>query len=103
MRSPILEKLSRVPNMAKATLEEEKAGSMHSARLAHSDRLQRVLAVLRSGQPMTTRQIVQEASVCAVNSIISELRANGILISCRHVKRGVFEYTLLGEKNHGTP
>lgn len=84
--------------MAKASLEaESRSGFMHSAKLKNSERLQRVLAVLKQGQPKTTRQIVQEASVCAVNSIISELRANGIPIDCRHIKKGVFEYTLRGD------
>ena len=67
---------------------------MHNATLKNSKRLQRVLAVLQSGQPKTTRQIIREAHVCAVNSIVAELRANGIKIECRMVKKGRFEYQL---------
>ncbi|MCB1909947.1 MAG: hypothetical protein KDH15_21510 [Rhodocyclaceae bacterium] len=38
-------------------------------------------------------EIVKRAHVCAVNSIVSELRANGIAISCRR-DRGVYFYRL---------
>lgn len=68
---------------------------MHSARLETSERLKRVLAVLAPGTPKTTRQIVREAHVCAVDSIISELRANGFRIECEHVKKGRFRYRLI--------
>lgn len=56
---------------------------MHSARLTKSERLQRVLAVLKRGGEFSTMQIVELANVCAVNSIIAELRANGMDISCQ--------------------
>ena len=56
---------------------------MHSARLSRSDRLQRVAAFLLDGRYHTTMEIVQAANVCAVNSIVSELRANGMRISCQ--------------------
>ena len=55
---------------------------MHSARLEKSKRLQRVDALLLSGYSYTTREIIESARVCAVNSIISELRANGREIVC---------------------
>lgn len=62
---------------------------MRSARLENSDRLQRVLGLLASRARLgiadgwiTTRQIVRLAHVCAVNSIISELRDNGCVIDC---------------------
>lgn len=67
---------------------------MHAAKLEKSNRLQRVLAVLGNGRPKTTREIVREADVCAVNSIISELRHNGIPIFCKPIRKGVFEYYL---------
>lgn len=69
---------------------------MHFAKLEHSDRLKRVLDILKEnfGEPKTTRDIIKKAGVCAVNSAISELRANGIEIRCRCIKRGIFEYTL---------
>ena len=70
---------------------------MNYARIHASPRLQRVLNLLRDGVPRTTREIVQAADVCAVNSIISELRANGIEIICKPVSRGRFEYRLVKE------
>lgn len=58
---------------------------MHAAPLT-SDRLQRVLAVLKDGKPHTTRQIVRRANVCAVNSCIAELREHGAEISCEAIR-----------------
>lgn len=62
---------------------------MRHAKLENSARLQRVLAVLEMRQRLDiakgwigTRQIVRLAHVCAVNSCISELRANGAKIAC---------------------
>ena len=56
---------------------------MHAARLAESPRLQRTLAVLADRREHTTRDILEAARVCAVNSTVAELRANGFSISCR--------------------
>ncbi|MDZ7655582.1 MAG: hypothetical protein U0997_06525 [Sulfurimicrobium sp.] len=56
---------------------------MKSARLNSSQRLQRVLTVLSDGQEHSTLDIIGKARVCAVNSIISELRANGVGIVCK--------------------
>ncbi len=56
---------------------------MHHAHLEKSSRLQRVLKVLNDGKRHTTRDIIRKASVCAVNSIVSELRVNGIKIDCQ--------------------
>ncbi len=58
---------------------------MHSARIESSPRLQRVAALLADGCEYTTLEIVQAAQVCAVNSIVAELRANGLDIRCRRV------------------
>lgn len=55
---------------------------MHHARIQASPRLQRVAAVLADGRAHSTLDIVQAAHVCAVNSIIAELRANGWHIAC---------------------
>ncbi len=68
---------------------------MHFAKLNKSARLQRVLNLLGDYQPHTTREIIRNADVCAVNSIIAELRANGEQIRCTAVKKGVYEYQLL--------
>ena len=56
---------------------------MHAARADHSPRLQRVLHVLRGGGEHSTLDLVERAGVCAVNSIVAELRAQGYAISCR--------------------
>lgn len=58
---------------------------MHSASIDRSPRLKRVDELLADGQEHTTLDIVRKAGVCAVNSCISELRANGRVISCRRV------------------
>lgn len=59
---------------------------MHNARIERSKRLQRVDNLLADGQEYSTMDIVKKASVCAVNSIVSELRANGRDIVCRRTK-----------------
>lgn len=60
--------------------------AMHAAKLENSDRLARVDALLKSGNEYSTLEIVVGANVCAVNSIVAELRANGQDIRC--VRRG---------------
>lgn len=70
------------------------SSGLHFAHLSSSRRLQRVLAVLRDGRPHTTREIVRRADVCAVNSIVSELRANGFAIDCTMKARGKFIYQM---------
>ncbi len=60
-----------------------------------SKRLQRVGAYLMGGE-RSTLQIVRRCNVCAVNSIVSELRANGWTIICRKRKvSGVFRWFYL--------
>lgn len=56
---------------------------MKAANLETSDRLIRVHKALSSGGELTTLDIIKQANVCAVNSIISELRLNGVNISCQ--------------------
>jgi len=73
---------------------------MHAARLDKSTRLQRVLRLLSDGRWHGTRDIIALARVCAVNSCVSELRANGLPVACRCVGRGLFEYRL-GEPGAG--
>lgn len=55
---------------------------MHAARLEQSERLQRVADLLADGRRYTTLDIVMAAGVCAVNSCVAELRANGMAIRC---------------------
>ena len=68
---------------------------MHAAKLDNSARLQRVLSLLLDLEPHTTRDIMRRAYCCAVNSCISELRANGYDIACKQVGRGRYEYRLV--------
>ena len=56
---------------------------MNAAKIEKSDRLQRVLQLLKKGGEYTTLEIIQKAGVCAVNSIISELRQHGYKINCQ--------------------
>lgn len=58
---------------------------MHAASINASQRLQRVLTLLADGREYSTLDIVMAAGVCAVNSCISELRANGYDVACRRV------------------
>lgn len=58
---------------------------MHAARIDHSPRLQRVVDLLADGREHSTMEIIDAARVCAVNSVIAELRVNGIHIVCRRV------------------
>ena len=74
---------------------------MHAASLTRSLRLQRVAAFLADGQDHSTMEIVIGARVCAVNSIVAELRANGLDISCRQIVSGAGERTWLYQLNNG--
>lgn len=56
-------------------------GHIKAARL-DSPRLQRVLAVLADGRPHSTRAIVRQGHVVAVNACIAELRQLGAVITC---------------------
>lgn len=66
----------------------------HSARIGSSERLMKVFAYLSDGMPHTTRDILRACDVCAVNTIVSELRDNGYVIDCKPVKgkKSVYEY-----------
>lgn len=66
---------------------------MHNAKLEKSARLQRVLGLLRNG-PKTTMEIQRRANVCAVGTIISEIRANSIPVKCECIRKGVYQYSL---------
>lgn len=74
-------------------------GKMHAANVARSKRLQTFIKCLESG-PKTTREIIRETGLCAINSIAAECKANGVNIKCHY--RGttpdggrVFEYQLV--------
>ncbi|MGR3485515.1 MAG: hypothetical protein ACU0BF_09230 [Paracoccaceae bacterium] len=57
---------------------------MNAASLARSARLRRTLDALDGGGWMTTRDLIRAADICAVNSVVAELRANGCAIETRH-------------------
>ena len=69
---------------------------MNAASIESSDRLNRVLDLLSLGCECTTLDIIIKANVCAVNSIISELRQNGFDIACQ--RRGEKWFYKLGKK-----
>ncbi len=77
---------------------------MHSASVERSPRLQRVLAVLEDGREHSTRDIVRDADVCAVNACVAELRDNGYWVECRQ-ERGplgrVWWYRLVSSPQGG--
>lgn len=60
-------------------------GRIKAAKLASSDRLQRVLILLIAERHrwLTTRTILRRANVCAANTVIAELRENGAVIECK--------------------
>ncbi|MEO1750703.1 hypothetical protein [Thiofaba sp. EF100] len=66
--------------------------SIHAAKMDNSPRLQRVAELLADGRWYSTLDIIVGAGVCAVNSCVAELRANGIPVDCRRVGKDRFEY-----------
>lgn len=57
---------------------------MRYGRLATSARLMRALRALqRADGALSTLELARRARVCAVNSVVAELRANGAEITCR--------------------
>jgi hypothetical protein len=56
---------------------------MHAANIEKSERLGRVLDLLSKGGDYSTLDIIRQANVCAVNSIVAELRQNGFEINCQ--------------------
>ena len=75
---------------------------MHAATLERSPRLQRVQALLANGRWHSTREIMPGANVCAVNSCVSELRANGFEIECQQqvcAGERLFFYKLVREES----
>jgi len=56
---------------------------MNAASIEKSERLKRVLDLLSQGGEFSTLGIIKQANVCAVNSIVAELRQNGFEINCQ--------------------
>ena len=69
---------------------------MNAASIDKSKRLQRVDDLLSTGKRFSTMEIIRYAKVAAVNSIISELRANGRQITCE--RKGDVWYYQMPEK-----
>jgi hypothetical protein len=67
---------------------------MNAANIDKSKRLQKVDQLLSDLRPRSTLEIIQQAGVCAVNSVISELRANGRQINC-HRHEGNWYYRMV--------
>ncbi len=69
---------------------------IHAATIDGSKRLQRVAKFLGDGLPHSTRDIILACDVCAVNSIVQELRdpKNGFVIVCKQIKNDRWEYTM---------
>lgn len=72
---------------------------MNNARIDRSPRLQRVRDLLSDGRKYSTLDIIQGARVCAVNSIVAELRANGFRIDCKR-NGGNWEYQMQEGQTH---
>ncbi|MEM7751767.1 MAG: hypothetical protein AAF230_00040 [Pseudomonadota bacterium] len=73
---------------------------MNYGRLKTSPRLQRALRALQRAEgEISTMELSRRARICAVNSVVAELRANGAEIRCRKGhdanKRMRFFYTLV--------
>lgn len=75
--------------------------AINYAKIEESERLQRAHRLLSDGNWHSTRDIMRTADVCAVNTVIAELRANGYDIVTRCVGRGRYEYQLLIEPQRG--
>lgn len=56
---------------------------MNSARLAHSKRLQDVFSFWADGAWHSTMETIKACNRTAINSIASELRANGVKVECK--------------------
>lgn len=79
------------------TIDQEKR-PRHAALLENSERLQKVVKFLGDKKTYTTLEIQLACQVCAVGSIVSELRdkKNGFDIVCKQIGRDRWEYTMVG-------
>ena len=64
---------------------------MNAARVEHSARLRAFLDCLRDGSRKSTRQIIRETGLCAINSCAAECRENGLDVQCKQAGR-IFYY-----------
>ena len=79
-------------------IDQEQKRPRHAALLENSPRLQRVAKFLGDKKTYTTLEIQLACQVCAVGSIVSELRdpKNGFDIRCKQTAKDRFEYTMVG-------
>ncbi|PCH67055.1 MAG: hypothetical protein COC12_12035 [Rhodobacteraceae bacterium] len=72
---------------------------MHHARLSTSPRLRCALRVMQATKgEISSYELMFKARICAPGTVVSELRANGVEITCRQVVRDGqrrFFYTLV--------
>lgn len=73
---------------------------IHFAKIDKSERLQRLLGLLRDGKAHTTFDLASATNSMAVHTDIAELRANGHNVRTRYLGkradgRRIYAYTLL--------
>ena len=83
------------------TPRDDGRGTMHRANVKNSHRLYRVLNLLRRHGPLglTSMELQDRASVCAVGTCVSELRHNLYAIDCQYERTNddgskVYRYTI---------
>ncbi len=76
-----------------------RTGKIHAARQL-TPRLSRVLQHLQRMCEVgaTTREIIRSADVCAVNTIVAELKTLGYQITCTREEKDRFRYRLVGRE-----
>lgn len=75
-------------------MKNQTLGHIRAANLKSSDRLGRVCRLLQDGNWHGTWEIIHACEVCAVNTIIAELRENGLRIETQCKGAGRYEYRL---------
>lgn len=78
-------------------LKQSKRGKIKAALLENSPRLQRVARFLSDGKPHSTMEIQIACQVCAVGTIVQELKdtKNGFDIECEQIGRDRWEYKMV--------
>lgn len=59
-----------------------------------SRRLQRLRDALADGEEHSTRELIIDAGICAVNTAIHELRKSGVPVNCRRHSNGRYYYRM---------
>lgn len=72
---------------------------MNAGKLETSDRLQKLFTAIKDRKWHSTYELMLKTRLCAVGSAISELRRNDIIIDCRCVGQGKYEYKYMGKEN----